>query len=459
MDVPLVSSLPLAGTTGIDPIAAPDPLALDLASGTDALPSALTTVDLSPLGQFLSATSLFQKKVLALQGAATSTTETPDPATIAASAVTLASAFDQLQTSAIDSNDAGALAQQSFASLFAQQSDAQTAPTRDSFAAIGLNFIAPPTPAEGDTLQIDQPVLQAALDSSPAGTAALLDTAATAFAALAGIAPDTAQPAAASLTPAPAVEQAAAAAGLPTGEDGFLQESISENAPLSATSPSAPFVSQAQFLTLPTASDSAALAAQANAAQAAASAAETDAAVGRALAEQVLAGRAAATAADHDKTQAAGEQEHAAQALALDAQEAAREDRVGEQDKAAQLRRDQSTIGAADNPADAALPLSPGSAMTAAVAQTVAQGADAETLAPPVTPQMQADQAQQAARDPSIAAAIAAYSLNTGPFSVLNGRPEIAAPRIKPIPAVSTVTKVAAVETEGAPKSGTREFR
>lgn len=42
---------------------------------------------------------------------------------------------------------------------------------------------------------------------------------------------------------------------------------------------------------------------------------------------------------------------------------------------------------------------------------------------------------------------------------MLHGRPEIAAARIKSTPAVATVTKVAAVETEGTPKGGAREFR
>ncbi len=67
--------------------------------------------------------------------------------------------------------------------------------------------------------------------------------------------------------------------------------------------------------------------------------------------------------------------------------------------------------------------------------------------------------AQQLARDPAVAAAIAAYNLTAGPFAALNGRPEMAAPRPKVVPAVETVTKVTAIETDAATSESSRPFR
>ena len=67
--------------------------------------------------------------------------------------------------------------------------------------------------------------------------------------------------------------------------------------------------------------------------------------------------------------------------------------------------------------------------------------------------------AQQLARDPAIAAAIAAYNLSAGPFAALNGRPDPAATRPKVIAPVEAVTKVAAIETDAATGESTRPSR
>lgn len=65
---------------------------------------------------------------------------------------------------------------------------------------------------------------------------------------------------------------------------------------------------------------------------------------------------------------------------------------------------------------------------------------------PPVAP----NQAQQLARDPSTAAAIAAYNLNNGPFAAQNVRADVLAPKVKLVPPVASVPKaepVAALDT------------
>ncbi len=77
----------------------------------------------------------------------------------------------------------------------------------------------------------------------------------------------------------------------------------------------------------------------------------------------------------------------------------------------------------------------------------------------PLNPVPLVNNAQQLARDPAIAAAIAAYNLSAGPFAALNGRPEQAALRPKVIPPVNSVTKVAAIEADAATSESSRPFR
>jgi hypothetical protein len=66
---------------------------------------------------------------------------------------------------------------------------------------------------------------------------------------------------------------------------------------------------------------------------------------------------------------------------------------------------------------------------------------------------------QQIARDPAIASAIAAYNLSAGPFAALNGRREAGATPAKLVPAVESVTKVAAIDTDAATGESSRPFR
>ncbi len=488
MDIPLVSSQPLAGTSGINAVTAIDTLAIEQALGASPLTESPTTVDLSPLGRFLSAASLFQKKILALQTAAVQAGGVPDPDAVAAAALTLADAFTQLQANGIDSSSGAT--DQSFASLFSQQFGAQTVPadgsapatpaTPESLAAIGLNLVPAATPDQTATFSVDQPVLQAALNDSPTATTALLSQAAQAFATLAGVVPDAAPPAAAAVPAQPAAPQAVAApapsvAGVPNHDDIVLQQLLSDSAPRPAavqdvnTAPalSAPdevFVSEAQFLTLPpdsaavTAGDAAV--APVNGAVLAAPASATLAidpaiasVVNQALAAQALAARTASIAAD-DQAQDLRVQGRAA----IDAQAAARADQLRTDDLAQQRRP---APGFAAAPPDLSAPLlAPLALDSAGAPQPAAPVAVADDVIAPVAPApLQPDRAQQIARDPSIAAAIAAYNLNTGPFAALNGRPELAAPPVRTVPPVSTVAKVAAIDADDANKHAPRQSR
>ncbi|NHZ80250.1 hypothetical protein F2P44_13345 [Massilia sp. CCM 8695] len=69
------------------------------------------------------------------------------------------------------------------------------------------------------------------------------------------------------------------------------------------------------------------------------------------------------------------------------------------------------------------------------------------------------DQAQQAARDPAIATAIAAYNVNTGPFAAQNGRPDMQPPKPKPVAPVAAVTKVDPAGALGTPGDGSSPLR
>ena len=111
----------------------------------------------------------------------------------------------------------------------------------------------------------------------------------------------------------------------------------------------------------------------------------------------------------------------------------------------------------ADDEADPTAPLR--ERVAAALAQPLPAAPDVEEAAVLKPQQQLVNNAQQIARDPAVLAAIAAYNLNAGPFAALNGRPEIAAQRPKVIPAVDSVTSVAAIETDAATSDSSRPFR
>jgi hypothetical protein len=592
MDIPLVSPAPLGSTAAISPITAAQALAAAEAQNAAVLSASLTTVDLSPLGRFLSASSLLQKKVLEQQVAAGKAEDAalvaPDPETIAASAVSLAGAFNELVANNLGATDAdaGSTDGQSLAAQFAQRFGGETVPADDNATlanldAIGLRFVPAPTQPQAQVLSVDQPALEAAVASDPAGTTALLGQAADAFSTLAGVTPQTvpedsveAPPVTPALQAESEAAQQAVASAAPAPDDVFLQQLINETARQPATPPppaAEVFRSEAQFLNLPesaqagqaSASPAAALpadvapavapavaappaapaatppalpannalaiepeanvpvnrtlanetvrqpatpptpaaevlrnapqAGQASTSPAAALPAdvgptvapdvpappaapaaappaapannalainpEADALVNRTLADQALAARNATVAAD-ERAQRQSDDERRELNTANDKHDAAMADaiRIGRQ--MAELRRERLADATATANREAAA-LAPDTTERVVRTEQViptTQAEEADTNVNALPPPAQPDRAQLAARDPAIAAAIAAYNLNTGPFSALNGKPEAGAPKARIVPPVATVTKVTAIDTEAGLHPGARQF-
>lgn len=435
MEVPLVSSLPLGSIGSIGPLLSRAPVA-EIAPALAPLPPSLTTVDLSPLGRFLSATALFQKKILELQVSGTTVTESQaqELSDILASSSTLVVAFNQLQAASIDSVDAGSLDQQSLPTLFAQQfaarteadgGDADTALA--SLASIGLSFTAGPD--AGDSLRADLPLLQVALEVDPSTTTGLLRRAGEAFGALVQADPG--------VQDAPALAQAApvtapAYASLPSSDDLFLQEIINERV-VAGAPPSIPVDDQEAQ-----AEDKALAANQAGAATA-----------NRALAEQALADRAA-TLASNERSQ----EDRFAMSQLVEEQDRLKQASIDVQARMDEQQRQQA-IRSAQQLAMDGTPEPMATAGATPVMRRAAQTVEQEApMRSPAPTQGLRDQALQAARDPAIAAAIAAYSLNTGAFAALNARQELAAQRPKAVPAVSGVSKVSGVASATEPKPG-----
>lgn len=437
MEVPLVSSLPLGSVGSIGPLLDRAPAA-EIAPALALLPPSLTTVDLSPLGRFLSAAALFQKKMLELQVSGTTVTESQaqELSEILASSSTLVVAFNQLQTASIDSADvdAGSLDQQSLPTLFAQQfaarteadgGDADTALA--SLASIGLSFTGGPD--AGDSLRADLPLLQVALEVDPATTTGLLRRAGEAFGALVQADPG--------VQDAPALAQAApvtapANASLPSSDDLLLQEIINERVAAGAP-PFIPVDDQEAQL-----EDMALAANQAGAATA-----------NRTLAEQTLGDRAATLESNEGS-----QEDRFAMSQLIEEQDRLKQASIDVQARMDEQQRQQAIRSAQQLAMDGTLePMATASATPSLprTGQTVAQEAPMRSPAPTAGLR---DQALQAARDPAIAAAIAAYSLNTGAFAALNARQELAAQRPKAVPAVSGVSKVSGVASATEPKPG-----
>jgi hypothetical protein len=513
MDIPLINTTPASAPSFVAPVSAPA-VAPTAQAQTVAALLAQTTVDLSPMGRFLSAIALFQKRLLeqqASQAAAEAEASEEVVAALVSSVVALADSANTLQASAIT----GTSDDQSLATLFAQQFDAQTGIAGDSegLAAIGLTF------TEDGVLEVDAQALQAALTDDPAATTGLLTRAGAAFATLAGIAPGAGADISVLLDDQPSVfdlpGQSAPAAFEelpefadptlpPASDDAFLQELLAETprpalaldqAPPPAISEAgATFAAQrAADAPLPAnlteaatdgalAANPAAVAASAPtdfagpagapaiAAQPAPAslaqpapvpAAPTQAALDAARAANLRYADSVAAERDADaRTINARNTEPAAPAEEVDAQSPERAplarapDRDAEQQR---LDRAREAREPAAQELDEAAPLR--ERLAAAIAQPAVPADATLQTTVPRPQQQQFNNAQQLARDPSIAAAIAAYNLNTGPFAALNGRPELAAIRPKVVPAVETVTKVAAIETDAATGESARPFR
>ncbi len=441
MDIPLVSALPLGSISSLGPLANRAPVA-EVAPALVPLAPSLTTVDLSPLGQFLSASSLFQKKLLELQVSATTVSEAQarEFSELLASSSTLAVAFNALETTDIGGTDvdAGSLEQQSLASLFAQQfearteaagGDAQTALA--SLASIGLFFT--PSPVSAASLQVDLPLLQVALEVDPATTTALLGRAAESFGALV---PANVGVAALIAEPAQGEPLVPAGVEVPT----LLAQPPAQAAPERVDTSERQDLANAGNVVAAQLDDKALAANQAGAA-----------AASRAAAEQSLAERAAMLAENEGRqedrfamSERVEEQNRLKQA-SIDVQA-----RIDEEQRQQALRSAQQLVAGSTPPLET-------TAIGAPFTPPAAQALEQEMPLPAPTPQPGLrEQALQAARDPAIAAAIAAYSLNTGAFGALNARQELAAQRPKVVPAVSAVDKVTAVTSATEPKAGTR---
>jgi hypothetical protein len=498
MDIPLVSSLPLGSVGNAAAVAPAQARVIENAVIVAAPPAALTTVDLSPLGQFLSATSLFQKKLLELQASATTVPEGQAFSDIAAATTTLAVAFNELLTSGINGTDENAdpLDQQSLAASFAQQFAAQTAAAGAdadtalaSLGTIGLVLNPNPALAPGQPLRVDLPLLQVALEVDPATTNALLSRAGNAFAALvdAGVEPAELdadpQPAAtpqgpveaarenvfrqglpienpapsasptATVVPAPATSQAVPAASLlveaqspalapanPAPARASVAESNGELAAAAAqVRPSAQEESAVVSAQTPPANTAATPVTPESNAQASNQTAA--AAVTRATAERDLAERALELA-ENKRTQSDSEEERAALFDAIEEQDRLNADEFNVLNKTEEQQRLQRANDARNLNGEPAPARVPATDIVNAVPRNVPPEEDSAAVqAQPPVPLH--NNVQQAARDPAIAAAIAAYHLNTGPFAALNARQESAAPKIKTVPPVSTVAKVA----------------
>ncbi|MCY0914552.1 hypothetical protein [Massilia antarctica] len=174
----------------------------------------------------------------------------------------------------------------------------------------------------------------------------------------------------------------------------------------------------------------------------------------RALAQQLQAEREAARELD-EKIAGASDAVRAALAEEIARRDAGRVDQRNVDRTMEQARTDRLAHAAAAPVALDQFVRPAGDVRTATTVQSAIEIPDQDQ---DITPQQAAlpasDQAQLAARDPAIAAAIAAYNVNTGPFAAQNGRPDIQPPRARPVTPVAAVTKVDAVEALGTQGDG-----
>lgn len=156
-------------------------------------------VDLSGVGQLLSAATIFHDQLRSLQpGTATSgggQNFGTDFASLAAETQSFVDAFNSVQSSIANINGAGNLfgggvtgasaLVQSFNTL-AQASYANGNSTLTNLSQLGIAFNPSPVPGEGGSLSIDLNTLQSAFNTDAAGAFSLLSTAANAFGEQAG---------------------------------------------------------------------------------------------------------------------------------------------------------------------------------------------------------------------------------------------------------------------------------
>ncbi|UOD28227.1 hypothetical protein INH39_22565 [Massilia violaceinigra] len=179
----------------------------------------------------------------------------------------------------------------------------------------------------------------------------------------------------------------------------------------------------------------------------------------RVLAQQLQAEREAARELD-EKIAGASDAVRAALADDIARRDASRVGLLNAESARAQQRVDQPqpAISAPVAPERFARPADTVRPATAAQSATATPDADRPTTPqPPLVPAP--EQALLAARDPAIAAAIAAYHINTGPFAAQNGRPETPPPKARPVAPVAAVTRVDAAEALGTPGDASAPLR
>jgi hypothetical protein len=152
-----------------------------------------TTVDLSGIGQLLSATDVFQNALSNLHPGSTTSglgqNFGTDFASLAAEAQNFVDAFNNLQSNlTFLQGPFGTLSGEPLAAQFSQTLNTQatlpiangtSAPT--SLAEIGIEFQSPSATAVGGTLSIDLQTLQSAFESNPTGTFSVLTQAVQSF--------------------------------------------------------------------------------------------------------------------------------------------------------------------------------------------------------------------------------------------------------------------------------------
>ncbi|SHG75791.1 hypothetical protein [Massilia sp. CF038] len=500
----------LRAISAANPITAPQTPVVDAGQSLSLLSVAPTAVDLSTQGRFLSLASLFQKKTLELQASLERDNDSSDAfANVTASLQALANVFNELQLAPVD--DAGALTdrigQGSLTSQFFAQFGASEDEGRVTLGRIGLQFATGPTPSTPGSFRVDDAALQSALRDDLADTTALLTRSAD---ALFGVVSSQIQSQSAQLAPFDQEQQdplesldlAAPALQAQIAEDRspalFVQNLLTDalregsalpddpanglalpgdeavapanNQPPATAAPTAPFQAE-QALGIPALPSAAAqtiiarengvqaqdasLAVQA-ASAAAATKADAIADEARQLAQQLAAEREAARLLD-EKIAGASEEVRAALAAEIEARDSSRTSEPKQAGNSAQQRDDSAVTDVLSRIEPALRERLLPAASARPIAIPVRDPADPVSrqpdLAPlPVALPSPASQAQLAARDPAIAAAIAAYNLSTGPFAAQNLKPDNPPPRPKPIPAVAAVSKVAALESLGTPR-------
>lgn len=476
MDITQITPPAVRSAGLVTPIATSNAVAVEQAQNLAMPGIASTSVDLSSSGRFLSLASLFQKKTLELQNAVRADADTTNAlADAAVSAAAVAGAFNELQTSAVDSNGlpANNLDGQSLQSQLFQQLGSAPDDAEANLAAVGLTF-KPAANSPVSELTVDDTVLQDAFRQAPGDTSALLERAAEAFLAVVGtqiqaqiptlslIDDDNANSAAMPINDADSqVIAAAPSYPIPQAasytDNMFLQNLVTENvrndgvppesarvaAPSSEDPPQPLLTGIAPAATTitepdPTVTDAISVAQQA-----------------QALAQQLQAEREAARELD-EKIAGASDAVRAALADDIAQRDASRVGLLNAESLLAQRLADQAEP--AVMPDQFARPTDAVGTATSAQSATIGQDSGQPTT--PQPPAVQApEQALLAARDPAIAAAIAAYHINTGPFAAQNGKPEMQPPKARPVAPVAAVTKVDATEALGTPGDASAPLR